>query len=60
MAPQNFNPLSLTLDHVLSDVSQVAITTNNYDSRVALEVRDDETFDSHVSLEEADATGQLR
>ena len=30
MAPQNFNPWSLTFDHVLFDDSQVAITTNNY------------------------------
>jgi hypothetical protein len=34
MAPQNFNPRSLTFDHhVLFDVSQVAI--NNYDCRVS-------------------------
>ena len=35
MAPQNFNPWSLTFDHVLFDDSQVAITNNNYDSRVS-------------------------
>jgi hypothetical protein len=34
MAPQNFNPWSLTFDHVLFDDSQVAITTNNYDCTV--------------------------
>jgi hypothetical protein len=33
MAPQNFNPWSLTFDHVLFEVSQVAITTNNFDRR---------------------------
>ena len=31
MAPQNFNPWSLTFDPALFDVSQVAITTNNFD-----------------------------
>ena len=35
MAPQNLNPRSLTFDHVLSDFSQVAITTYNYDCRVS-------------------------
>jgi hypothetical protein len=30
MAPQNFNPRSLTFDHVLFDVSHVANTTTNY------------------------------
>jgi hypothetical protein len=32
MAPQNFNPSSLTFDHVLFDVSHVANTTTIYDS----------------------------
>ena len=35
MALQNFNPWSLTFDHVLFDASRVAITTSNYDSRVS-------------------------
>jgi hypothetical protein len=35
MAPQNFNPWSLTFDRVLFDVSQVGITANNYDCRVS-------------------------
>jgi hypothetical protein len=35
MAPQNFNSWSLTFDHVHFDDSQVAITINNYDSRVS-------------------------
>ena len=30
MALQNFNPWSLIFDHVLFDVSQVAITTINF------------------------------
>jgi hypothetical protein len=35
MAAQNFNPWSLSFDHVLFDDSQVAITTNNYDCTVS-------------------------
>ena len=40
MAPQNFNPWSLTFDHVLFDDSQLAInqlqfTIMNYDCRVS-------------------------
>ena len=35
MAQQNFNPWSLTFDHVLFDDSQVANTNNSYDSRVS-------------------------
>jgi hypothetical protein len=35
MALQNFNPWSLTFDHALFGVSQVAITTNNNDCRVS-------------------------
>jgi hypothetical protein len=32
MAPQNFNPRSLTFNHVLFDVSHVANTTTIHDS----------------------------
>ena len=35
IAPQNFNPGSLTFDHVLFDVSHVANTTTIYDSMVS-------------------------
>jgi hypothetical protein len=35
MASQNFDPRSLTFDHVLFDVSHVANTTTIYDSIVS-------------------------